>query len=97
MSEKLRSTLIQIKQLLHDCGRRDDAEMISSAISRLECKSMSTAEYQDLLDELKKFMHPRGAFYDSGLVPAKGSNLSKDEAYIMQSRLANEFWSEVEG
>lgn len=96
MNKKLRSILIHIEQLLRVCGRQEDAEMISSVISRMDTPSTASVEREQLLAQLKEFMHPRGVFCDSGLIPDKDSGLSKDDAYARQGSLASEFWSVID-
>ena len=94
MNKNLANVLAKISELLVACERHEDAAFINLMRIKLEQNALSKTEYNSIIDDLKKFMHPRGVFCDSSLVPNKNSGMTLDDAYKLQWDLADQFWEE---
>ena len=92
MNNELLQVLNDIAQLLLECGLNEEASKIKTISGKITKLQNNSTLLKEEIKKVKLFMHPRGIFFDRGLVPLPSSSLSKDDAHNKQWELTEKFW-----
>ena len=92
MNNKLLQILNDITQLLIECGLNEEASKVKAMTNQITKQQNNSTLLKEEIEKVKLFMHPRGVFFDRGLVPLPSSSLSKEDAHNKQWELTEKFW-----